>query len=83
MLCRERGSCQRSLAISNIDEAAADAAAADDDDGVSAAATDGSDARSDHEPRRADIPAGAERRPPWEWRHSLQRSTRRPREIFA
>jgi len=65
ILCRARRFWERSLAISNTDEAVAGGAAAGDDDGVSAAATDGSAARSDHGPRRADIPAGAARQPPW------------------
>jgi hypothetical protein len=68
---------------SNTGEAAADDAAAGDDDGVSAGAMDGSAARNDRGPRRAGIPAGAERQPPWEWRRSLQRPTRRPRGNFA
>jgi hypothetical protein len=83
MLCRAGGSCERSLAISNTDEAAVDGAAAGDDDGVSAAATDGSAAHNDHGPRRAGIPAAAGRQPPWVRRRSLQRSTGRPRKIFA
>src|SRR5471030_156955 len=83
MPCRRRASWGRSLAISITDEAAADAAAAADDGGVSAVATDGSAARNDHGPRRAGIPAGAGLQPPWVRRHSLRRSTTRPREIFA
>jgi hypothetical protein len=83
LLYRARGSLGHSVAMSNTDEAAADALAAGDDDGVSAVATDGSAARNDHEPRRAGIPAGAGPQPPWAWPPPLQRSTRRPREIFA
>jgi hypothetical protein len=53
-----------------------------DDDGVSAA-TDGSAVRNVHGPRLAGIPAEAVRQPPTERQHLLQRSTKRPREIFA
>ena len=76
---RRRLACRR---IFNTGEEAADAAAAGDDGGVSVA-TDGSAARNDHGPRRAGIPAGALRQPLREWRHLLQRSTKRSREIFA
>jgi hypothetical protein len=69
--------------VTNTDETAADALAAADDDGASAVAMDGSAARNGHEPRRAGIPAGAVRQPPWEWRRLLLQSTRPPRKIFA
>jgi len=66
----------------NTAEEAAGTAAAGDDDSVWAA-TDGNAAHNVHGPRRAGIPAGAVRQPPMEWRRLPQRSTRRPREIFA
>ena len=66
----------------NTGKEAAGAAAAGDDDGVWAAMV-GNAAHNDHGPRRAGILAGAVRQPPMEWRCLPQRSTRRPREIFA